>query len=124
MAFLQPGILPAEHELKTLGHKLDFTNAAPAELDINAAPALLFEAPVDLFLNLFDLLQSSRVQIFAENERPHDAQELTTELLAASHRPRLQKHLALPGLAPGFVINLKMCQRIDEGATAAIGTQP
>src|SRR6266545_633096 len=61
MALLQPAILPAEHELKTLSHKLDLTNPAAAELDVDAAAALLFEAAIDLLFDLFDLLQRCRI---------------------------------------------------------------
>ena len=122
----QPGVAAAPDQLLGLGEKLDFADAAAAELDVVSGHRDIAAAPVglDLALDGMDVLDGGEIQVLA----PHIRSQLLEESLAgfevAGRRPGLDHRRALPVLAQGFVIGFRRQHRYGHRRNAGVGAQP
>src|SRR5574341_1846388 len=82
--------LPAEEGLDRLYDKLDFANAADAELDVSLQFALGLHLFVDGCFDRPDLLEVAEGKRLTEDERRHPPEKLLTQPPISRDRPGLQ----------------------------------
>src|SRR6516162_4794898 len=110
-------------ELLSLDEKLDFANAAAAELDVVAFDGDLAVPPVGLNASLHRMNVGNRrvIEIFAPDEREQVLEKCIACLKVAGTRPRLNERGSFPVLTDAFVIAQRRQGRHGDLGRCGIG---
>src|SRR5205809_8071163 len=102
------------NDLQRLRDKLDFANAATAELHVALDLPGFDDFLLDAIFHPADLAQETFVDGAGVTKRLYHLEELGAQRLVAGHGARLDEHHALPGLAPLNVIGFVTAERSRE----------
>ena len=124
LAPLQRHVATAADQLKTLGDKLDFANAAGAQFDVAVPPAPA-DFSHDTPLHVAQAADGAVIHVAPVDKRPQAGLQGFDDLGATGDRARLDQRVTLPvpPPLPPLIVRLERRVAVRQGAAVAVGPQ-
>ena len=116
-------VFPGMDELQDLGYEFDLPYAAPPELDVQPLPVGPMQRALNFHLERFGVFDRGEVEVAAQDKRRHLTQKALAQGVLSGNRPRLEQSQAFPGLTPGFIVQQRIGERIDNLTVRPVRSQ-
>ena len=114
--------MPAVHELEELRRELDVTDATASPLHLALGEAAPVHLPLGPRLHGPHRAHRVRVEDLRPDERLHQLEEPTADVVVARHGPGFQERLEFPRLGPAPVVRGVRVERARQRSRTAFGT--